>query len=99
MRQIKLFLLFLLLLIPSVSAYQNIPVIGNYYEYAMEVNLHLGDNTDNDLTPPAPTGLSYTNTFSFYGSRKDMKLDFSLQPSMSSRPLQKMNANIMTLFT
>jgi len=71
MRQIKLFtLLFLLLLIPSVSAYQNIPIIGNYYEYAMEVNLHLGDNTDNDLTPPAPTGLSYTNTFSMYGSPK-----------------------------
>ncbi|MDP3104706.1 MAG: hypothetical protein Q8M95_08865 [Candidatus Methanoperedens sp.] len=71
MRQIKLFtLLFLLLLIPSVSAYQNIPIIGNYYEYAMEVNLHLGDNTDNGLMPPAPTGLSYTNTFSFYGSPK-----------------------------
>lgn len=71
MSQIKLFtLLFLLLLIPSVSAYQNIPIIGNYYEYAVEVNFHLGDNTDNSLTPPAPTGLSYTNTFSFYGTPK-----------------------------
>lgn len=71
MKQIRLFtLLFLLLLIPSVSAYENIPIIGNYYESAVEVNLHLGDNTDNDLNPNEPTGLSYTTTFSFYGSPK-----------------------------
>lgn len=71
MRQIKLFpLLFMLLLIPSVLAYENIPIIRSYYETTVDVNLHLGDNTDNDLMPPAPTGLSYTNTFSLYGSPK-----------------------------
>ncbi len=87
MRQIKLFtLMFLLLLIPSVSAYQNIPIIGNYYESAVDVNFHLGDNTDNDLMPPAPTGLSYTKTFSMYGGpkRQEVRLfltTVNVQPS------------------
>lgn len=87
MRQIKLFtLLFLLLLVPSVSAYENIPIIGYYYENAVDVNQHLGDNTDNNLIPPAPTGLSYTNTFSLYGSpkRQEVRLllkTINVQPS------------------
>lgn len=71
LRQIKIFsLLLLLLFIPPVLAYENIPIIGSYYETFMDVNLHLGDSTNKDLTPPDPTGLSYTYTFSLYGGPK-----------------------------
>lgn len=86
MRQIKLFtLLLLLLIIPSVLAYDNIGILGPYGA-AIDVNLHLGDNTDNDLMPPAPTGLSYTKTFSLYGSpkRQEVRLlltTVNVQPS------------------
>jgi hypothetical protein len=87
MSQIKLFsLLFLLLLTPSVLAYENIPIIGSYYETTVDVHIHLGDNTDNNLTPPAPGGLSYTNTFSMYGEpkRQEVRLllaTVNVQPS------------------
>lgn len=87
MKQIKLFiLLFLLLLIPSVSAYESIPIIGYFYESAVDVNQHLGDNTDNALVPPEPTSISYINTFSIYGSprRQEVRLlltTVNVQPS------------------
>jgi|GEM_PF-2387206 len=86
-RKIKILnLFFLLLLFPSVSAYENIPVIGGYYDSPMVVNLHLGDNTDNDLMPPEPTELSYTYTFSLNSipKRQEVRLiltTVNVQPS------------------
>jgi hypothetical protein len=86
MRKIKLFsLLFLILLIPPVSAYDNIAILGPYGA-ALNVNIHLGDDTDNDLSPPEATGISYTHTFSMYGEpkRQEVRLlltTVNVQPS------------------
>ncbi len=85
-RLIKLVsLMFLFLLIPPVSAYDNIALLGPY-GIAIKEDIHLGDNTDNNLVPPAPTGLSYTRTFSVYGSpkRQEVRLiltTVNVQPS------------------
>ena len=67
MKQKIIFLLCLFLIIQSASGYQPIPIIGDYYEYAENVNIHLGDDTDPSLTPSAPDTISYTKSFSMYG--------------------------------
>jgi len=56
----------LVLLVQSASGYQPIPIIGDYNEYAEDVNIHLGDDTDPSLTPSAPDTISYTERFPLY---------------------------------
>ncbi len=85
MNQIGLFgFLILLIFIPSASAYDNIAILGPYGA-AINLDIHLGDNTDYKLMPPDPAGLSYTNTFSMNSpKRQEVRLlltAVNVQPS------------------
>ena len=70
MKQKKIFLLCLVLLIQSASGYQPIPIIGYYFKKAEDVNVHLDDDKDLSLTPSAPDTISYTESFSMHGELK-----------------------------
>lgn len=71
-------LLCLIFCIHSASGYEPIPIIGYYYNDGEEVNLHLGDDKDPDLTPSDPDILSYTKTFQVFSELKRQQVRLAL---------------------
>lgn len=66
----------LIFIIHPASGYQPIPIIGFYNEEAEDVNVHLGDDTDPQLTPSDPGTVSYTHRFPMYNKlrRQEVRL-------------------------
>lgn len=60
----------------AASGYTNIPMVGEIYGYGDDVRIHLGDDTDDSLSSPAPESVSYTYSFTQYkeAQRDDIRL-------------------------
>ena len=62
--RISTVVLFCLILATSAaSGYTNISMSGDDYGYGDDVKIHLGDDTDESLSSPAPESVSYTYSF------------------------------------
>ena len=73
---LTLILFCLILATSAASGYTNIHMVGEIYGYGDDVKIHLGDDTDNSLSPPAPESVSYTYSFTQYREvqRDDIRL-------------------------
>lgn len=94
--RISTIVLFCLILATSTaSGYTNIHMVGEIYGYGDDVKIHLGDDTDNSLSPPVPESVSYTYSFTQYREvqRDDIRLVLTVVNVLPAKAKNEMEYN------